>query len=305
MSQFLGPIHYLMWDRIKLVNDRDVFVERYLTDELGEEVAEAVAKARREHGFTWDDRPLEEQVEGESIHPFLQDKVDRVETSEAALVGEIDREVGERGRQALERAYYRHGEEFGSGLIAESGVVIDDLEGVQEILDTYVLEGMPCDGGATSRIDERGNLVYSRPLGLHTYYWEKAVADPRLMVDLIGKWIEGLVHGVNSEFVFERSVSGTMVEDRIGTGEAKGKEECGGGDDFERRVTEALDQIRPMLAMDGGGIELVSADAEKKTVAVRLMGACHGCAGAQMTLQYGVERALREKIPELESMEVV
>ncbi len=96
-----------------------------------------------------------------------------------------------------------------------------------------------------------------------------------------------------------------MTEDQIHTGDDEKMQSGEGGKDFEKRVKEALEQIRPMLAMDGGGIELVSADAEKKTVAVRLVGACHGCAGAQMTLQYGVERALREKIPELEEMQVV
>jgi Fe-S cluster biogenesis protein NfuA len=96
-----------------------------------------------------------------------------------------------------------------------------------------------------------------------------------------------------------------MTEDQIQPGDEGKMESDESGNDFEKRVNEALEQIRPMLAMDGGGIELVSADAEKKTVAVRLVGACHGCAGAQMTLQYGVERALREKIPELEEMQVV
>jgi len=76
------------------------------------------------------------------------------------------------------------------------------------------------------------------------------------------------------------------------------------GNDFVQRVNEALDKVRPMLAMDGGGIDLISADPETKIVTVRLMGACHGCAGAQMTLQHGVERALREKVPELEKLEL-
>jgi Fe-S cluster biogenesis protein NfuA len=96
-----------------------------------------------------------------------------------------------------------------------------------------------------------------------------------------------------------------MTEDQIEMGGAKKENTSEGNDDFVTRVNEALEQIRPMLAMDGGGIELVSADPDKKTVTVRLVGACHGCAGAQMTLQYGVERALREKIPELAEMEVV
>ena len=305
MSQFLGPIHHIMWDRIKLVNERDTYVGIRVVGEIGPGAKEIVEKARQEHGLSWDERPLDEQVGDESIHTFLQDKVDRVEISEAALVEAINREYGERGREVMASAYYGHGKEFGTRLIDEAGVEIDDLDGIREILETYILEGMPCDDGSTSMIDENGNLIFSRPLGLHSFYWERVNVPPSLMVDLGGQWIRGLINGINANLTFERRLLGTMTEDRIGKGGEEKGSVGGSGNDFTRRVSEALDQIRPMLAMDGGGIELVSADPEKKTVAIRLVGACHGCAGAQMTLQYGVEKALRERIPELVEMEVV
>jgi Fe-S cluster biogenesis protein NfuA len=293
-----------MWERIRIVGERDRFVAESVVEELGPGAREVVDEVGKRAGFRWDERPLGEQVGDQPIHAFLQDKVDRVERSEVELVGSIERKFGEEGRRALERAFYRHGETFGGRLTDEAGVRIDDLEGIQEVLDTYVLEGMPCDGGATSEIGPDGRLVFHRPLSLHGYYWEQAGVSPGLMVGVVGKWIEGLIHGVSPGFSLERRIVGKMVEDRIGAG-GEEKTYPEGTDDFVRRVNEALDQIRPMLAMDGGGIELVSADSDRKTVAVRLMGACHGCAGAQMTLQYGVEQALREKVPELEEMEVV
>ena len=69
-------------------------------------------------------------------------------------------------------------------------------------------------------------------------------------------------------------------------------------DTIRERVEEVLDKIRPALMMDGGNIELV--DVEGGVVTVRLTGACHGCPSAAMTLQYGVEQALKEHIPEVE-----
>lgn len=80
---------------------------------------------------------------------------------------------------------------------------------------------------------------------------------------------------------------------------------CGCGEKtFEAKVTEVIEGIRPMLQNDGGDIELVGCD-EDKTVRVRLQGACKGCPGAQMTLKMGVERALKEEIPEVVSVESV
>ncbi len=68
---------------------------------------------------------------------------------------------------------------------------------------------------------------------------------------------------------------------------------------MEASVKEIIEQIRPMLQADGGDIELVSVDEATGVVSVRLQGACKGCPGAQMTLKMGVERHLKEKVPEV------
>ncbi|HRZ67615.1 MAG TPA: NifU family protein, partial [Candidatus Omnitrophota bacterium] len=72
---------------------------------------------------------------------------------------------------------------------------------------------------------------------------------------------------------------------------------------MKSKVQEALDKIRPMLQADGGDIELV--DVVGKTVKVKLKGACGCCPMSQMTLQMGVQRAVKEAVPEIESVESV
>jgi len=72
---------------------------------------------------------------------------------------------------------------------------------------------------------------------------------------------------------------------------------------MKERVEEALKKIRPALEADGGGIELV--DVVDGVVSVRLKGACQGCPGAQMTLKMGVERILKEEVPEVKSVQSV
>ena len=67
------------------------------------------------------------------------------------------------------------------------------------------------------------------------------------------------------------------------------------------RVQEVLKEIRPMLQRDGGDIELVEVKEDGK-VLVKLQGACAGCPGATMTLKMGVERLLKEKIPEVKEV---
>jgi Fe-S cluster biogenesis protein NfuA len=67
------------------------------------------------------------------------------------------------------------------------------------------------------------------------------------------------------------------------------------------RVKAVLDKIRPVIQMDGGDIRLVRVD-DDGLVTVQLQGACVGCPGSQMTLKMGVERHLREKVPEVKEV---
>ena len=71
---------------------------------------------------------------------------------------------------------------------------------------------------------------------------------------------------------------------------------------MRERIEEALDSIRPAIQADGGDIALVDVDEEKGIVRVKLQGACSGCPSAQITLAMGVERAIKEKVPEIKEV---
>lgn len=69
-------------------------------------------------------------------------------------------------------------------------------------------------------------------------------------------------------------------------------------------VQEALDLIRPALQADGGDVELIDVT-DDGVVKVALQGACRGCPMSQLTLANGVERVLKEQIPEVQRVEPV
>jgi len=72
---------------------------------------------------------------------------------------------------------------------------------------------------------------------------------------------------------------------------------------MREKVEKAIEKIRPFLQRDGGDIELV--DVVNGVVKVRLKGACGCCPMSQMTLKQGVEKALKEDIPEIVKVEAV
>jgi Fe-S cluster biogenesis protein NfuA len=72
---------------------------------------------------------------------------------------------------------------------------------------------------------------------------------------------------------------------------------------MREKVEEILNQIRPSLQADGGDVELV--DVVDGVVKLRLKGSCAGCPMSQMTLAFGIEKVLKEKVPEVKRVESV
>jgi Fe-S cluster biogenesis protein NfuA len=72
---------------------------------------------------------------------------------------------------------------------------------------------------------------------------------------------------------------------------------------MNEKIKAAIDKIRPSLQMDGGDIDLVGV--EGNIVKVKLKGACGSCPMSTMTLKMGVERIIKEMVPEIESVEAV
>ena len=69
------------------------------------------------------------------------------------------------------------------------------------------------------------------------------------------------------------------------------------------KVEEVLDKIRPNLIRDGGNVELI--DVNDGTVTLKLTGACAGCPMSTLTLKMGIERILKQEIPEIKDVVAV
>ncbi|MCG8430576.1 MAG: NifU family protein [Candidatus Omnitrophica bacterium] len=70
---------------------------------------------------------------------------------------------------------------------------------------------------------------------------------------------------------------------------------------MKERIEAALEKIRPMLQADGGNVELVEVS-DDGVVKVRLQGACGSCPMSQMTLKTGVERMIKQDVPEIKEV---
>lgn len=72
---------------------------------------------------------------------------------------------------------------------------------------------------------------------------------------------------------------------------------------MRQEVEKALEKVRPALQADGGDVELV--DVQDGIVSVKLTGACGSCPMSQMTLKSGIERAIKEVVPDVKEVQSV
>jgi len=73
-----------------------------------------------------------------------------------------------------------------------------------------------------------------------------------------------------------------------------------GGINMREKVEEALARIRPALQADGGDVQLM--DVKEGVVTLKLTGACGGCPMSTMTLRHGIERVIKEQVPEIKEV---
>ena len=73
---------------------------------------------------------------------------------------------------------------------------------------------------------------------------------------------------------------------------------------LREKVEGALNKVRPALQADGGDVELIDVD-EDGVVKIKLQGACAGCPMSQMTLKMGIEKILKQNVPEVDRVESV
>jgi len=70
---------------------------------------------------------------------------------------------------------------------------------------------------------------------------------------------------------------------------------------MKEKVEKALEKIRPMLAADGGNVELVEVS-DSGTVKLKLTGTCGCCPMSQMTLKMGIEKLIKQEVPEIKEV---
>lgn len=181
MSAFLGPIHYWLYNKIKL--QQDINEEIYT---LGKQYGLTLKEDCQSKFGTFENAPLEEIIDESNIHGWLQERVSLVEYSYAYSV----RELLKKDSQALvelKSILHRNGKEKGQQFI--------DAEFNAPNLFKYItdnlLDGMPCDHANSLVSQDDTEVTWKRNLCVHEDYWFEVGGNPIYYYELRDAWIEG------------------------------------------------------------------------------------------------------------------
>lgn len=185
MSAFLGPIHYWLYDKIKLQND----FANQLMNVAASHGIDVEAKLNEKHGVL-PTEDLENIIDESNIHGWLQEKVSLVEFRLADLVTMILKEKQELWETLKEEAVA-----FGSSIGTKDFTTPKE---VYQLLNNCLLDGMPCDHVNQLVSDNDTQIVWKRTQCIHEKYWLQVGGDVRHYYSLRNEMIKGLL--LNTKF---------------------------------------------------------------------------------------------------------
>lgn len=192
MSAFLGPIHYWMYNKIQIQQELiDGVIELSIKKEMNISLQEEL---ENKYGIT-ESRPLEEVIEQDNIHGWLQTLVSTVEYKLAYSVSLILNKRPELMEQ-LENYFRQKGAEQGANLENPSSPA-DVYKGINDAL----LDGMPCDHANSIAQESDTELVWKRNACVHQNYWDKVGGDIANYYRLKEAFLNGYAEASGMNFI--------------------------------------------------------------------------------------------------------
>lgn len=208
MSAFLGPIHYLMFGKIKIAADRSRMIIEAFNAKYPAETAETVKAALPDGLISFEGITLEDLIGDNPIHQFLQGLIDRIEVTEAALVTALLYRFPDDAEKLLAKAFYDHGVSVAKRELANSPATTgQEMALVQNIVGKNYLEGMPCDSVSSYRRTAPETLDVTHTECLHNPKWDAAGAPAHVMCHLLDQWILGCAQAINPKITLTRDAS--------------------------------------------------------------------------------------------------
>jgi len=200
MSAFLGPIHHWLFNKIKLFEELEVSIINQVAEKYGEEAKEIGNAMEAEYGSFIPQQPLENLIDTNNIHGWLQNRIQIAETRQAATLKSFIDKYGNDVVSIVEPLFIEQGKQSGLGLKEEAGLLT--APDLYKALNNYLLDGMPCDHVNNVMTSEADHLQWRTSRCLHQPYWLQSGMDSSIMYQLRGNWIKAFIENANPAFTY-------------------------------------------------------------------------------------------------------
>ncbi len=209
MSAFLGPIHYWLFDKIILFEKLEENIKDQARSKI-ENFEEVEKQINDSYGLPIENKPLEAIIDESNIHGWLQSKIHAAELRQAALIKYLTEKqvitVDE-----LASLYRQQGEEVARNITEDAKKYTDNPikffqygtpKEVYSTLNTYLLEGMPCDRVDQEIKETETEYVWETTQCLHKPVWEKVGADIDVFYRLRYEWVKAFVESLPVKYKY-------------------------------------------------------------------------------------------------------
>lgn len=214
MSAFLGYIHHWLYSKINLVAKREQLIYDKAEELCGPTAEELQAQVWQIYGAPLADAKLEDVIDHNNIHGWLQRQVTIAETREAAFIKELMDACGDTAGSIIKDAYGEHGSLCGQDAQRQGKYDAQTSNGIYQAINDYLLNGMPCDQGDVITVDEPSRIIWEGTVCLQERNWAKASIDKKFMKELYQQWFGAFVTAMNPEFTYSQTAD-TLQGDAV------------------------------------------------------------------------------------------
>lgn len=200
MSAFLAPIHTWVFNKIKLFENLEEELVNTYKEKYGESIINIVTRNQDKYGKPIEDKPIEQLIDTSNIHGWLQNRIDVAETRLSAILTEIFNQYGNEAVDMAFQVYSEHGAH--SGMDAKSNYSVETAPEIYKTLNSYLLDGMPCDIVNIVTINKDDRVEWENTRCLHRGYWESVNADIDIFYKLRNTWVREFVSNSNDKFIY-------------------------------------------------------------------------------------------------------
>lgn len=190
MSAFLGPIHYWLYNKIQI---QEEFVQNIINTSEKNNWCENLADKVEKNFDKREERNLEEIIDQNNIHGWLQSKISNVESKLAFVVTNILKKNPDYISELKKVAF-----NFGESKAIAGGTGADEC---YNILNNTLIDGMPCDRVNELIESDEEQCVWRQNICVHSDYWENIGSDISIYYELRHEIIKGMLSKSNLEFI--------------------------------------------------------------------------------------------------------